>query len=500
MAQQTYDRRSFSSKSIHELYQRFGEFETRDAEEGADTARELELARRGGAEPPRPDSTREEGDMYLVSWDPDNPQENPRNWPLSKKARVMAIISFFSLMGPYSSSMVSPALNSIAKDLHTPNQTEETLLVSIFVLAYMFGPLFSSPISESVGRRPVLFTCNALFTFFNLGCAWTKNSAQMIVLRFIAGFFAGSVLPMGGGTIADLFEPSKRGFSMSLYALTPLFGPSVGPVVSGWIIQSWGRDKWPWIFWTSSLFSAAVEIAGVIGIPETYAPQLLRRKARNLRKSTGNEKLHSAFDTGTETLAQKAKRVLLRPLIFLTTELVVFLPGLYMAIIYGCFYLLIATLPMVFEEEYGMPTGIASLHNLALSAGVTAGSFTLGPTTDYTYTRLCEKHGKAQPEYKLPILMVAVFFIPAGLLLYGWTSEYQKLWIAPDIGLFIVAAGMLGVFLQIQMYMVDVMSIYGSSAVSAVITLRSLLGFAFPLFARDMFVKLGFGWGVRIIC
>lgn len=303
---------------------------------------------------------------------------------------------------------------------------------------------------------------------------------------------------MGGGTIADLFESSERGVAMSLYALTPLFGPSVGPVISGFIIQGWGEDKWQWIFWTSTMLSAAVQIVGILTVPETYAPQILRVKGRRLRKQTGNEKLHTVYDVSSETLSQTIKRVFLRPLIFMATELVVVLPSLYVAIIYGCFYLLISSLPMVFEEHYNMPTGIASLHNLALAAGVTVAAFTLGPMTDRTYKRLVQKNGGARPEFKLPILMGAVFFCPIGLLIYGWTSEYKKIWIAPDIGLFIVAAGILGVILQVQMYLVDVMSIYGSSAISAAISMRSLLGFAFPLFSRQMFDALGLGWGVRI--
>ncbi|WFD35945.1 hypothetical protein MCUN1_002816 [Malassezia cuniculi] len=464
---------SMSSQSFHDFSQRLEEFESRDAEQGEEIARELERVRSGRKPKHTPSvkSVKEEGDEdeFLVTWDSKDSQENPRNWPVAKKVRIMAVVSFFSLMGPYSSSMVSPASDAIASALETPNETEKTLLVSVFVLAYMFGPMFSSPISEAKGRRPVLLICNLI------------------------------VLPMGGGSIADLFEPSQRGVAMSMYALTPLFGPSIGPVVSGWIIQGWGPDKWQWIFWTSTMLSVAVEVAGFLLIPETYAPELLRKKGQRLRKHTGNEKLHTVYDVGSETLSQTIRRVLLRPMIFMTTELVVILPSLYMSIIYGCFYLLIATLPMVFEFHYGMPVGISALHNLAMAAGVTAGSFTLGPLTDYTYKRLSREHGQPQPEFKLPILMIAVFFAPIGLLIYGWTSEYKVFWLVPDIGLFIVSAGMLGVFLQIQMYLVDVMSIYGSSAISAAIFMRSLLGFVFPLFAHQMFNSLGFGWGCSII-
>ena len=165
-------RRSSSSRSFFDfpqrLEERLEEFESRDAEEGADIARELERVR-SGRMPEKPKSVTEEGeaDPFLVTWDSKESLENPRNWSIFRKARVMAAVSLFSLMGPYSSSMVSPASQAIARYLKTPNETEQVLLVSIFVLAYMFGPLFSSPISESYGRRPVLLVCNAMFVCAN---------------------------------------------------------------------------------------------------------------------------------------------------------------------------------------------------------------------------------------------------------------------------------------------------------------------------------------------
>lgn len=441
-----------------------------------------------------------EEDKYLVTFETTNTQhENPRNWLKSKKFITMAIFAFFSLVGPYASSMVSPASMAIHKKMHFTSKLEQNLMVGIFLLAFVFGPLLSAPISESVGRRKVVLFCNAVFLVFNIGCAVSNTKAQMIVLRFFTGLFSGAMIPMGGGVISDMFEVHERGLAMSMYSIAPVLGPTLGPLVSGWIIVGWGEDKWRWVFWISTILAGFTEIMGYFLAKETYAPALLRKKARKLRESTSEQAYHSLFDTQIETLAQKAKRILLRPIIFLATELPVGLPALYMAIIYGCFYMCVVSVPDAFGKIYHYNVGISSLHNIAIGLGEVLCGQAGGYYIDFTYSHLSKKHNKRLPEYKIPLLMITVFIMPLGLLLYGWTIEYHKVWIAPDIGLFLVGGSVIGSILQVQMYMVDLMTIFAASALSATITLRSLFGFLFLLYADVMFRNLGYGWAMSLM-
>lgn len=334
---------------------------------------------------------------------------------------------------------------------------------------------------------------------FNIGCAVSKTAAQMIVLRFFAGVFSGAMIPMGGGSISDMFEPDQRGMAMSMYSAVPVLGPCIGPVVSGWIIQGWGEDKWRWIFWTWTMMAGAVQIVGLLLTRETYAPVLLRRKAAHLRKEKQDDQYHSAFEKVNESWKQKAERVLLRPIIFLSTELVVLLPALYLSIMYGCFYLMIASLPRVFEGIYGYNVGIGALHNLALGIGMIVFGQVEGFLIDWVFKKMRARHGKSRPEYKLPMLMVTVFLSPCALILFGWTAYYRKHWIAPDIGLVMMGTAIIATILQVQMYMADLMGIYASSAISATLSVRSLFGFGFTMLSKALFDRLDIGWGMSLL-
>lgn len=138
-----------------------------------------------------------------VDWDgPDDP-ENPKNWPNKKKWAATITVSFFTFISPVSSSMVAPALSSIAAEFNVTDQVVSQLMLSVFVLAYAVGPLFLGPLSEIYGRVIVLQLSNLFFLVFNIGCAVSQTKVQMIVCRFFAGL--GGSAPLAVSFLPPLF-------------------------------------------------------------------------------------------------------------------------------------------------------------------------------------------------------------------------------------------------------------------------------------------------------
>ncbi len=111
--------------------------------------------------------------------------------------------------------------------LHNKSLLLTSLSVSIFVLGYVVGPLLLAPLSEIYGRRFVLTGANVFFCVWQIGAALSPNLSSLIVFRFLAGIGGSGCLTIGGGVIADLFHPDRRGLASSVYSLGPLFGPVV---------------------------------------------------------------------------------------------------------------------------------------------------------------------------------------------------------------------------------------------------------------------------------
>lgn len=116
-------------------------------------------------------------------------------------------------------------------------------------------------------------------------------------------------------------------------------------------------------------------------IRESYAPVLLERKAKRLRKETGNPQLKSRFD---RQLSQKRLVIdtLIRPFRILFTSPIVILLAISTAIVYGYQYLVFTTLSYIFREKYHLSTGLSGLVYLGNGIGTVLGN--LLQTSGYT--------------------------------------------------------------------------------------------------------------------
>jgi MFS family permease len=58
-----------------------------------------------------------------------------------------------------------------------------SLVLSLYLVGFAFGPLFWSPFSEVYGRRLALLISIPCFLLFNVGCALSKNMATLLTFR-----------------------------------------------------------------------------------------------------------------------------------------------------------------------------------------------------------------------------------------------------------------------------------------------------------------------------
>lgn len=166
-------------------------------------------------------------DPFLVAFDPSFDVDNPKDWPSSRKWTVTDVLSATGFNRIMVSTIMAPALNTIAHELHM-NSTEAVMALSIYLLATAFGPLVIGPLSEIYGRKRVLHASNVWFLVWNIVCGFAKTKEVLIAARFLAGFGASSIYALAGGVLGDVWRPEQRGKSLGIYLLIPLLGAAVG--------------------------------------------------------------------------------------------------------------------------------------------------------------------------------------------------------------------------------------------------------------------------------
>ena len=145
---------------------------------------------------------------------------------------------------------------------------------------------------------------------------------------------------------------------------------------------------------------------------ETYPPLLLERKAKKLRKETGNQEFRSklASDLSPGNLF---KLSIVRPLKLLCLSPIVLALSTFMAVVYGYLYLLFTTLTAVFEGVYHFSAGNVGLTYLGIGLGSFIGLFIFGIASD-RIMKAKSASGEMKPEYRLPPMIPGAWVIPIG--------------------------------------------------------------------------------------
>lgn len=173
---------------------------------------------------------------------------------------------------------------------------------------------------------------------------------------------------------------------------------------------------------------------------------------------------------------------------------IVALLAIYVALIYGCLYLLFTTTSTAFKTEYHWSSDLAGLAYIGLGLGLLSGQTVFALSSDRLIIRLSRaNNGIYQPEMRLTLCLFFACFIPVSFFWYGWSIQAHVHWIVPVIGLFPFGFGMIGMFISIQTYIVDAYSQYAASGIAALTVTRSFAGAFLPPAGPSMYQTLGYG-------
>ncbi|KAF5001491.1 hypothetical protein FDECE_10929 [Fusarium decemcellulare] len=431
-------------------------------------------------------------DPYLVAFS-DSDTDNPKNWPERRKWAVTNVLSVTGFNRILVSTVMAPALSLIATDLQM-SSTEAVMALSIYLLATAFGPLVVGPLSEVYGRQAILHASNIWFLIWNIACGFANTKELLIGARFLAGFGASAIYALGGGVLGDIWRPEERGRSLGWFLLIPLLGAAVGPIIGGFMTY---RVSWRWMFWSTSIFQFAMAVLSLTSFRETYAPAILKKRAKKLRKETGEPYYTEAeLAQRDSSLGRVLSQALSRPLRLLAFHPIIQVSSVISAIDYGLLYIVLSSFADLWIHHYGQSVEISGLHYIACVLGELAGSQLAGPSMDWLFRRMQRRAGGQHlPEHRIPLVFPGAFLACLGFIIYGWCAQFKVHWVWVDVGICVALFGMQIVGMPMQAYMIDAYPDHTSSAMAATQFLRSLTAFLFPLFTPKMYRVLGYGWG-----
>jgi DHA2 family multidrug resistance protein len=171
---------------------------------------------------------------------------------------VAVIVTLGAFMEVLDTTIVNVSLPHIAGSLSVSND-EAAWALTTYLVANGIVLTISGALSRRLGRRNYFLICIFMFTVCSLACGLTEEFSQLLLFRALQGFFGGGLQPTQQAIILDHFPPEKRQQAFSLTAVAIIIAPIVGPVLGGWLTDTY---TWHWIF----LINIPIGIATFFGV------------------------------------------------------------------------------------------------------------------------------------------------------------------------------------------------------------------------------------------
>jgi sugar porter (SP) family MFS transporter len=305
-----------------------------------------------------------------------------------KIALIVALGGF--LMG-FDASVISGVVTFIESDFDL-NKLQLGWAVASLTLTATAGMMFAGPLSDRLGRRPVLMIAAVIFALSALASGLAPGYVTLVAARMLGGFAVGAALIVAPMYIAEISPAELRGRTVSFNQLNIVIGISAA-FFSNYLILKWGQSglpwaeglgmgewNWRWMLGIETL-PAVAYFAALLAVPES--PRWLVMQGRDARardvleRFVGRERAEADLKAVRESLdaASETRRASVRELFRPSMKLVLII-GISVAVLQQItginavfFYA-----PMIFEQS-GIGTDAAFMQ--AVLVGLVNLAFTV---------------------------------------------------------------------------------------------------------------------------
>jgi DHA1 family bicyclomycin/chloramphenicol resistance-like MFS transporter len=190
------------------------------------------------------------------------PNDSRTHWGL------VALLAALVMVSPFSVDTFYPSFPAIASEFAlTDWQMQQT--ITIYMLPFALMTLIQGPLSDALGRRPVVLGGLLVYAAASVACVFAPSYGALLTFRALQGMSAGVGMAVGRAIVRDLHEGPEAQRLMS--TITMIFGvaPALAPVIGGWIHVLLG---WRSVFGFMVLIGVLLVIVSYLKLPETHPP------------------------------------------------------------------------------------------------------------------------------------------------------------------------------------------------------------------------------------
>ena len=217
-----------------------------------------------------------------------------------------------------------PALDVIGFSMGVTDPVDNQLLIIMIFLGLGIGPLIFGPISDSLGRKPIVYMGFAFFIIASFVCIYATSLEMMIAGRILQGVALSAPRTISIAMVRDVYKGDFMARIMSFITVVFLLVPTIAPAMGKWVLDSY---NWQAIFYVQLIFAVLVSL------------WFWRRQPETLPVSNRIPFSRTIFNDGLKELI-KYKRTLGFTVIS--------------GFIVGSFLVYLSTAQQIFQEQYDL--------------------------------------------------------------------------------------------------------------------------------------------------
>ncbi len=158
---------------------------------------------------------------------------------------VAIAVMFATFMEVLDTTIANVSLPHIAGNLSATIDESTWVLTSYLVANAIILPL-TGWLASTFGRKRLLMASVTGFTLSSLLCGLAPNLPLLVIFRLLQGATGGAMQPLSQAVLLEAFPPHQRGKAMGFWGLGIVVAPILGPVLGGWLTDSY---SWRWVFY-----------------------------------------------------------------------------------------------------------------------------------------------------------------------------------------------------------------------------------------------------------
>lgn len=159
---------------------------------------------------------------------------------MKTSASFMFYLAGLSMLGYLATDMYLPAFGAMQQELQASAGSISASL-SIFLAGFAIAQLIWGPVSDKLGRKPVLLAGLGLFAIGCLGVLWVETATQLLVLRFIQAVGVCSAAVSWQALVVDRYRDGKANRVFATIMPLVALSPALAPLLGAWLLNhfSW---------------------------------------------------------------------------------------------------------------------------------------------------------------------------------------------------------------------------------------------------------------------